>query len=53
MNKNGSLGIVTPRKIAFEAPFVLVNGQTLPRFDLMIETYGELNAEKSNIYPAN
>lgn len=48
MNKNGSLGIVTPRKIAFEAPFVLVNGQTLPRFDLMIETYGELNAEKSN-----
>ena len=48
MNKNGSLGIVTPRKIAYEAHFVLVNGQTLPRFDLMIETYGELNAEKSN-----
>ncbi|WP_416190339.1 homoserine O-succinyltransferase MetX [Neisseria sp. CCUG17229] len=48
MNKNGSVGIVTPRKMAFETPLVLANGQTLPRFDLMIETYGELNAEKSN-----
>lgn len=48
MNKNGSVGIVTPRKMAFETPLALANGQTLPRFDLMIETYGELNAEKSN-----
>ena len=29
-------------------PLVLENGKTLPRFDLMIETYGELNAEKNN-----
>ncbi|PJO77194.1 homoserine O-acetyltransferase [Neisseria brasiliensis] len=48
MNKNGSVGIVTPRKMAFETPLTLANGRTLPRFDLMIETYGELNAEKSN-----
>lgn len=48
MNKNGSVGIVAPQKIAFETPLTLVNGQTLPRFDLMIETYGTLNAEKSN-----
>ncbi|WP_165088472.1 homoserine O-succinyltransferase MetX [Neisseria yangbaofengii] len=48
MNKNGSVGIVAPRKVAFETPLALANGQTLPRFDLMIETYGELNAEKSN-----
>ncbi|WP_416192315.1 homoserine O-succinyltransferase MetX [Neisseria sp. CCUG12390] len=48
MNKNGSVGIVTPQKIAFETPLALANGQTLPRFDLMIETYGELNVEKTN-----
>ncbi|QEY26410.1 homoserine O-succinyltransferase MetX [Neisseria zalophi] len=40
--------IVTPQKIPFEQPFALQNGQTLPRFDLMIETYGTLNPEKSN-----
>lgn len=48
MNKNGSVGIVAPQKIAFETPLELTNGQTLPRFDLMIETYGTLNEEKSN-----
>ncbi|PSJ80567.1 homoserine O-succinyltransferase MetX [Neisseria iguanae] len=48
MSKNGSVGIVTPRKIAFETTLALANGQTLPHFDLMIETYGELNAEKNN-----
>ncbi|QEY24732.1 homoserine O-succinyltransferase MetX [Neisseria animalis] len=48
MNKKGSVGIVVPEKIPFETPLVLENGQTLPRFDLMIETYGTLNADKSN-----
>lgn len=48
MKKNSSVGLVKPQKIAFETPLELVNGQTLPRFDLMIETYGELNAEKTN-----
>lgn len=46
MSQNASVGIVTPQKIPFEMPLVLENGKTLPRFDLMIETYGELNAEK-------
>ena len=48
MSQNASVGIVTPQKIPFEMPLVLENGKTLPRFDLMIETYGELNAEKNN-----
>lgn len=48
MKKTGSVGIVTPQKIAFEQPLALRGGQILPRFDLMIETYGSLNADKSN-----
>ena len=40
--------IVTPQLIAFDAPFTLQNGQTLPRFDLIVETYGTLNAQKDN-----
>ena len=48
MNPPASVGIVTPQTIAFEQPFVLQNGDTLPRFDLITETYGTLNADKSN-----
>ena len=49
MTKNsGSVGVVAPQKIAFEQPLALQNGQVLPRFDLMVETYGKLNAAKSN-----
>ena len=40
--------IVTPETFSFDAPFTLQNGQTLPRFELIVETYGELNADKSN-----
>ena len=48
MNPNASVGIVQPLKIPFETPLALENGQTLPRFDLMVETYGTLNAAKDN-----
>ncbi|ASK27924.1 homoserine O-succinyltransferase MetX [Neisseria chenwenguii] len=48
MTANAASGLVTPQKIPFETPLVLENGQTLPRFDLMVETYGTLNADKSN-----
>lgn len=41
-------GVVIPQKIAFEQALPLQNGQILPRFDLMIETYGCLNARKDN-----
>ncbi len=43
-----SVGFVSPRKIAFETPLIFVSGATLPRFDLMVETYGELNASRTN-----
>ncbi|MBF0802794.1 MULTISPECIES: homoserine O-acetyltransferase [unclassified Neisseria] len=48
MTDKTDVWIVTPQKIAFETPLALQNGQTLPRFDLMVETYGTLNADKSN-----
>lgn len=40
--------IVSPFKIAFDEPLLLECGQTLPRYDLMVETYGTLNADKTN-----
>ncbi len=43
-----SVGLVKPQKIAFDKPLKLQNGQVLPKFDLMVETYGQLNAAKSN-----
>ena len=43
-----SVGIVVPKKIAFEHPLNLECGRQLPRFDLMVETYGSLNADRSN-----
>lgn len=46
--KSGSVGLVKPQLIAFEEALPLQNGQVLPRFELMVETYGQLNAAKSN-----
>ena len=43
-----SLGVVTPELIHFEKPLQLERGQTLPRYDLMVETYGSLNTNNSN-----
>jgi homoserine O-acetyltransferase/O-succinyltransferase len=40
--------VVSPRLIPFDTPLPLRSGAVLPRYDLMIETYGELNAERSN-----
>lgn len=48
MNEADSVGLVSPQKIPFEKPLALQNGQVLPRFDLMVETYGKLNAAKNN-----
>ncbi|KLT73630.1 homoserine acetyltransferase [Neisseria arctica] len=48
MSTNQNVWLVSPQKISFETPLSLENGEVLPRFDLMVETYGELNAEKSN-----
>ena len=39
---------VVSKKILFNEPFTLGSGELLPGFELMTETYGELNQEKSN-----
>ena len=43
-----SVGIVTPQTHHFDEPIELACGRTLPGFELVYETYGELNADKSN-----
>jgi homoserine O-acetyltransferase len=43
-----SVGIVTPRVQRFDEPLLLACGRSLPEFELVYETYGELNAAKSN-----
>lgn len=43
-----SLGVVTPFTLAFEEPLLLERGGQLARYDLVVETYGELNADKTN-----
>ena len=43
-----SLGIVTPEIIPFETKLKLERGGCLSRYDLIVETYGTLNAARSN-----
>ncbi|HUQ74714.1 MAG TPA: homoserine O-acetyltransferase [Burkholderiales bacterium] len=43
-----SVGAVTAQKMAFDAPLRLKGGAELPSYELAYETYGELNAAKSN-----
>jgi homoserine O-acetyltransferase len=40
--------IVTPKTLRFDQPLVLRSGSVLPQYELVYETYGELNADKSN-----
>ena len=44
----GSVGIVTPQTFHFAEPLTLECNRTLPSFDLIVETYGTLNSNKSN-----
>jgi len=44
----GSVGIVEAQRAVFDEPLALSSGATLPRFELMYETYGKLNAERTN-----
>jgi homoserine O-acetyltransferase len=48
MSENSSIGIVAPQIAHFNEPLTLKSGQVLPQFNLIYETYGELNADKSN-----
>jgi len=43
-----SVGIVSPRTARFEEPLMLACGRELRGFELVYETYGELNPEKTN-----
>ena len=46
--KTDSVGLVSPKCIHFDEDLALRSGKTLSGFDLMIETYGELNQDRSN-----
>jgi homoserine O-acetyltransferase len=43
-----SLGVVTPATMHFDAPLALRSGATLRDYTLVYETYGKLNADRSN-----
>jgi homoserine O-acetyltransferase len=43
-----SVGIVRPQHARFDESLDLAGGGTLPGYDIVYETYGELNADRSN-----
>ncbi|MGJ8669817.1 MAG: homoserine O-succinyltransferase MetX [Oceanococcus sp.] len=43
-----SVGLVSPQCLHFDQALTLDCGRQLDQFDLMVETYGELNASRSN-----
>jgi homoserine O-acetyltransferase len=43
-----SVGIVTAQRAVFDKPLSFRSGAVLPRYELVYETYGTLNAERSN-----
>jgi len=48
MQVSPSVGLVTAQTARFDEPIVLKSGGELPGFDLVYETYGTLNNDKSN-----
>ena len=48
MSEIASVGIVQSQVAHFTEPLVLKSGETLPAYDLVYETYGTLNADRSN-----
>ena len=47
INSN-SVGIVAPQVACFDEPLQLTCGRDLPSYELVYETYGELNQQRSN-----
>ena len=43
-----SVGTVTPSRLRFSQPLALASGARLADYDLVYETYGELDAARSN-----
>ena len=48
MSQPQSVGPVEPQRARFDSPLRLKSGDTLDTYDLVYETYGELNAARSN-----
>ena len=49
MSSNASsVGIVSAQRALFETPLPLAGGTVLPSYELVFETYGQLNAARSN-----
>ncbi len=48
MLKSGSVGVVTPQSLRFDAPLALSSGASVDGYELTVETYGQLNADRSN-----
>lgn len=44
----GEIGLVTPTREVFSETLALASGQTLAGFELITETYGQLNPQRSN-----
>lgn len=44
----GSVGVVTPHVARFDTPLALACGKVLPAYELIYETYGTLNVDRSN-----
>ncbi|GCB04926.1 homoserine O-acetyltransferase [Ralstonia sp. SET104] len=43
-----AIGLVVPERMHFAEPLQLRNGSQISGYDLMVETYGTLNADRSN-----
>ncbi len=48
MSDTQSVGIVHSQTAHFDTPLALSSGAVLPAYDLVYETYGTLNATRSN-----
>jgi homoserine O-acetyltransferase len=48
LSASGSIGIVNAQRATFDTPLIFRSGAVLPCYELVYETYGTLNAEKSN-----
>jgi len=44
----GSIGVVEPRRMRFAEPLALASGASIADYELVYETYGSLNAARSN-----
>lgn len=47
-NSSNSVGAVRAQRMQFDTPLQFQSGAVLPRYELVYETYGTLNADKSN-----